>query len=603
MKRIAAGLALLATLVGGCRNNSDQLMIEAEMFSHTGGWVSDYQFIGEMGSTYLMAHGLGVPVEDAYTTAGFPEPGTWHLYVRTCNWVSPWTDSYAPGTFRVSVGGVPSDTLFGTLPGGWGWQYGGMFTIGEKDVEIRLSDQTGFNGRVDALLFSRKVETDLPAGGDRLRILREKAEAVPSYPRNEGTYDVIVVGGGIAGISSAIAAARSGLTVALIEAGPYPDVNLLQNLNKQAETEEETDEKEPAPGRVFDELRKLEQEDEEELVFQPELVKGYLEAQDGLDLYLNCYVYAAEMKEKRITGIQAFDTRTGARMNFEGLVFIDASGGGRLAGLAGADYSFGRESKEDTDEKGAPAHSDSLIINSSLEWSAERIEDSISFPDCPWALHPDKSCLIHDSHSGGHWETTFRKEYEKNKEYSRDYLLRAIFGNWYGLKTLDAADYGCFKLDRVDYILQPYEGKRYLGAYTLSLKDIRKEKKFDDRFAMISEPLLLHVPDSLNSQCFPGEEFITLVVKQHGGTFYLPYRILYSRNTDNLLLAGKNCSVTHLAFSALQSDRTAGITGETAGLAAALCLELNCTPAKLGTKFAEELKSRLAEGVAEPPLQ
>ena len=41
-----------------------------------------------MGSPYLIAHGMGVPVEDASTTISFPEDGTYYVFVRTYNWTS-----------------------------------------------------------------------------------------------------------------------------------------------------------------------------------------------------------------------------------------------------------------------------------------------------------------------------------------------------------------------------------------------------------------------------------------------------------------------------------------------------------------------------------
>lgn len=56
-----------------------------------------------MGSPYLMAHGMGVPVEDASTTISFPEDGTYYVFVRTYNWTSPWYDGKGPGKFTLAV--------------------------------------------------------------------------------------------------------------------------------------------------------------------------------------------------------------------------------------------------------------------------------------------------------------------------------------------------------------------------------------------------------------------------------------------------------------------------------------------------------------------
>ncbi len=73
---------------------ADRLLLEAESFNDCGGWVVDQQFMDQMGSPYLLAHGLGDPVRDAVTVAKFPSAGTYRVWVRTRDWVAPWK---APG--------------------------------------------------------------------------------------------------------------------------------------------------------------------------------------------------------------------------------------------------------------------------------------------------------------------------------------------------------------------------------------------------------------------------------------------------------------------------------------------------------------------------
>ena len=94
-------IALLTTSLHG----SESLFVEAEAFSDRGGWSVDSQFILNMGSAYLMAHGLGTPVADATTEVTFPSTGTYHLHVRTKDWVAKWNAPGAPGKFAVSIGG------------------------------------------------------------------------------------------------------------------------------------------------------------------------------------------------------------------------------------------------------------------------------------------------------------------------------------------------------------------------------------------------------------------------------------------------------------------------------------------------------------------
>ncbi|HNY27225.1 MAG TPA: NADH-dependent oxidoreductase, partial [Candidatus Sumerlaeota bacterium] len=100
------------------------LLVEAESFADKGGWVVDQQFMDQMGSPYLLAHGMGRPVADAKQTTTFPKTGTYRLWVRTWNWAAPWTTEPAPGQFQVRVEGKPLDRTFGTEGAEWGWRDG-----------------------------------------------------------------------------------------------------------------------------------------------------------------------------------------------------------------------------------------------------------------------------------------------------------------------------------------------------------------------------------------------------------------------------------------------------------------------------------------------
>ena len=128
------------------------LFIEAESFQNKGGWVVDQQFMDLMGSSYLMAHGLGTPVSDATTTVNFDKRGEYTVFVRTYNWTSPWTTKEGPGKFQLTVNGKAlNNKILGTKSNTWEWQEVGKVKINAKTVTIGLRDLTGFNGRCDAI--------------------------------------------------------------------------------------------------------------------------------------------------------------------------------------------------------------------------------------------------------------------------------------------------------------------------------------------------------------------------------------------------------------------------------------------------------------------
>ena len=106
-------------LVAGVASGRE-VFVEAESFAQPGGWVVDQQVMDQMGSAFLLAHGLGVPVQDATTTVEFPQAGRYRLWVRTRDWVAPWktpqtpTDMQATGTPGVKAISPSASWAIGT---------------------------------------------------------------------------------------------------------------------------------------------------------------------------------------------------------------------------------------------------------------------------------------------------------------------------------------------------------------------------------------------------------------------------------------------------------------------------------------------------------
>ena len=216
MRRIILILSLLfcSQLI-----TASNLLIEAESFDQKGGWVVDQQFMDLMGSPYLMAHGMGVPVEDASTTISFPESGTYYVYVRTYNWTSPWHDGKGPGKFTLKIGNKKLPIVLGDEGNQWMWQPAGKISVKAGNSNLTLKDLTGFNGRCDAIYFTTEKEQLPPNETVQLTDFRKKMLDIPAEPE-QYSYDVIVTGGGIAGMCAAATASRLGCKVALINDRP-----------------------------------------------------------------------------------------------------------------------------------------------------------------------------------------------------------------------------------------------------------------------------------------------------------------------------------------------------------------------------------------------
>ena len=183
-----------------------------------GGWWTNSSWT-RWGRPYLLAHGLGEPVRDAETTAQFPAAGKYRVWVRTRDWVAPWKAPGAPGRFKVLVNGKPLSATFGTEGAAWHWQDGGTVKVG-REAKVALHDLTGFEGRCDAVLFAGDLSFTPPNDPPALAAFRRQALGLPEAPEDGGSYDLVVVGGGIAGTSAALSAARLGLRVALLQDRP-----------------------------------------------------------------------------------------------------------------------------------------------------------------------------------------------------------------------------------------------------------------------------------------------------------------------------------------------------------------------------------------------
>jgi len=210
--------------------NRSGVLLEASAFTKTGGWKIDTQHYLQMGGNYLLAHGMGKPVDDAETTIDLPATGKWNVWVRNRDWCKG--DWQSPGRFQVLVEGKPLSVTFGEGRESWHWESGGSIEISKAGkTRISLRDLTGFDGRCDAIFFTQESNPSLP--GDDLKELSDWKDELSGRANEkveELSFDLVIVGGGMSGCGAALAARSQGLKVALIQDRPLFGGNASQEI-------------------------------------------------------------------------------------------------------------------------------------------------------------------------------------------------------------------------------------------------------------------------------------------------------------------------------------------------------------------------------------
>ncbi len=571
---------LLAMLSFSAHSQTD-LLIEAERFLDKGGWVTDPQFIEQMGSTYLMAHGLGIPVQDASTEVRFKKSGSYHAWVRTRNWVPGKWDP--PGRFQLSVNGKRLETELGVGPE-WDWEYVGRVKIKKGKNKLGLHDLTGFNGRCDAIYFNQEKEAP-PSELAALTSWRSGKLDETTKPSKTRKYDLVITGGGLAGCAAAIAAAEKGLKVALIHDRPVLGGNAsseirvhtlgiygkFERILKQIDTEHYPNGSSEAKK---DQIRR------------DENMKKY----PNIDIHLNWRAYGVGTSNNTIEYIDARHTGTGERIRFKAPLFVDSTGDGWIGYWAGADFSYGRESVhkygEAWDEWGelwSPEEADDFVMGSSVLWQTSKMEEEQAFPSVPWA------CEIADGHQAiaGEWYWEFSRNdlHQINDgEEIRDHMLRAIFGSYSNARI--EPENRKYRLEWVSYLLGKRESRRLVGDHIFTFKDVTDKVKFPDGVVQEIREIDVHFQQNLTNENKP--DFLSKALFFETDMYYIPYRSLYSKNINNLFMAGRCFSCSHVGLGGPRVMRTTGQMGAAVGFAATLCKKYKVNPRTIYTDHLEE---------------
>ena len=590
MKKI---ILLVSLLAAGLCARAEGVFVECESFAEKGGWVLDQQFMSEMGSSYLLAHGMGKPVADASTTVNIPAEGFYTVWARTYNWTSPWSEKPGPGKFQIKIGKKNLKPVLGSTGKCWEWQNAGQIRLKAGQTTLALHDLTGFEGRCDAVYLTS--DGDVPPAD--MEAWRRQQLCLTDSPAASAKFDFVVVGGGISGMCAAVAAARQGLKVALvndrpvlggnnsaeirvhlggtIEIGPYPALGRMQ--------------------REFGHSKKGNAQPAEN--YEDGKKQSWIESEPNVTLYASNRAVAVRKDGSKIDAVIIRNIETSEEILLEAPLFADCTGDGTVGYLAGADYRYGREGKAEFGESLAPDEPDNFVLGASVQWYSKETGKKCKFPVFDYGLNFSDASVQKVTMGEWTWETGMLHDMTTEFEYIRDYGMMVIYSNWSYLKN-KLGMYPDRDLDWVAYISGKRESRRLMGDYIYKQDDIEKAVFHEDATFATTWSIDLHFPDPEITPYFPGEEFKTRTVHNRIYPAAVPYRCLYSRNVDNLFMAGRDISVTHVALGTTRVMRTCGMSGEVVGLAAGVCKARNASPRDVYRYYLPDLKTLMKRGAA-----
>lgn len=580
------------------------ILIEAEDFGDYGGWVLDSQFETQMGSPYLLAHGLGRPVADATTMVAIPEASDYEVWVRA----KDWAPSHHPGRFTLSIDGVTLATEFGANGQDWSWQSAGKVSLPKGDVTLALHDLTGFDGRCDAIYLGTDGIAPPNEVDEASRAWRKALRGLPDQPIDAGDFDVVVVGGGISGCAAALTAARLGQRVALIHDRPVLGGNASREIGLMPRGSQGALLKEFSARTPDGDLAAL----------------SLLQAEPTASVFLEHRIVAAATHGSRIVSVDAVQARGGHERRFRGRMFIDTSGVAMLGVLAGAETLFGREARSQFNEPYAPEEADDMHHGNTLFFRTRMADRPVPFPDVPWATEVSKDYanlsgqLLKAGMENGpgpsaganpatpefrfgrkadvfpathFWEYGQWLDPYTSGELVRDYLMRALYGTFSTVKRLEPEAYANLEFEWMAHVAAQGEFRRYKGDYVLTENDIRNHTKFNDTLVANDGAFCIHCAWG------PGEGKYDFRLKdwifdqRDNESYGIPFRCLYSTNIENLMMAGKHISVTHVAGSSTKLMGNGAQHGVAVAAAAFLCNEHDTTPRGLYDDRLDELRT------------
>ena len=416
------------------------------------------------------------------------------------------------------------------------------------------------------------------------------------FNNHEHECDLCIVGGGLSGMCAAIAAARHGASVVIMQDRPMFGGNASSEIRMWVSGASGVNCRETG---IIEEmlLENLYRNPERGYPIWDSILYEFVMNEKNITPILNCSCFDAKMDGNALKEITGWQTTTQSFHTVRAKYFADCSGDSILAPLTGAEFRIGREGRDEFGESIAPEVSDRKTMGLTCLITARESERKIKFTPPVWAnkytredLAPYRIPDMKDP-SENYWYMELGGEYDSiaDTEELRDKLLRVAFGIWDYIKNSGEYDADYWSLDFVGFLPGKRESRRYVGDHIITQNDVRSEGKFEDTVAFGGWPMDDHNPAGIATKERP--TIFHPAPSQYGS----PYRSLYSKNIENLFVAGRNISATHAAMSSTRVMATCALLGQAMGTAAAIATKYGLSPRGVYEERLEELKDTLME--------
>ena len=433
----------------------------------------------------------------------------------------------------------------------------------------------------------------------------------------ERSYDFIVVGGGMSGVCAAIEAARSGAKTALVHARPVLGGNASSEIRVHISGADHGMEKPDfAESGLLYELmleNKARNEHFSYSIWDMILFEAAKNT-ENLTVYYNTVLYDCETEGDRITAALCVQETTEMRYRLTAPLFADCTGNGTLGYYAGAEYRQGSESKAETGEIDAPEAGNNERMGNTIYFRARNMGHPVKFTPPSFAKKYTEHDLRFRMHCANHKvDYSGCKDPAKNEacggvsargvdygyfwielmgdkddiipdyENIRDELVASLYGVWDHIKN--GGEHGAenHDLEWVGMLPGTRESRRLMGDYVLNETDILDNRIFEDAVAYGGWCVDLHCPHGLlDTDIMPSGD-----CRFYDGVYTIPYRSYYSKNIENLFMAGRNISATKLGMCSTRIIGCCAVGGQAVGAAAALCTKYGCDPRGLNSHISE----------------